>query len=85
MAKKTDNQHCLFCGRSNAEVPFLLQGMYGYICPDCIKLASEYLEEVEGGQKKGAPVPKLGKCPKPAEIKAYLDQESAGRGRVQSL
>ena len=85
MAKKTDNQHCLFCGRSNAEVPFLLQGMYGYICPDCIKLASEYLEEVEGGQKKGAPVPKLGKCPKPAEIKAYLDQYVIGQDRAKKV
>ena len=85
MAKKTDNQHCLFCGRSNAEVPFLLQGMYGYICPDCIKLASEYLEEVEGGKKKGAPVPKLGKCPKPAEIKAYLDQYVIGQDRAKKV
>ena len=85
MAKKTDNQHCLFCGRSNAEVPFLLQGMYGYIFPDCIKLASEYLEEVEGGQKKGAPVPKLGKCPKPAEIKAYLDQYVIGQDRAKKV
>lgn len=85
MAKKTDNQHCLFCGRSNAEVPFLLQGMYGYICPDCIKLASEYLEEVEGGQKKGAPAPKLGKCPKPAEIKAYLDQYVIGQDRAKKV
>ena len=85
MAKKTDNQHCLFCGRSNAEVPFLLQGMYGYICPDCIKLASEYLEEVDGGQKKGAPAPKLGKCPKPAEIKAYLDQYVIGQDRAKKV
>jgi ATP-dependent Clp protease ATP-binding subunit ClpX len=85
MAKKTDNQHCLFCGRSNAEVPFLLQGMYGYICPDCIKLASEYLEEVDGGKKKGAPAPKLGKCPRPAEIKAYLDQYVIGQDRAKKV
>jgi len=85
MAKKTDNQHCLFCGRSNAEVPFLLQGMYGYICPDCVKLAAEYMEEIEGGKKKGAPVPALGKCPKPSEIKAYLDQYVIGQDRAKKV
>jgi len=91
MAKKTDNRHCLFCGRSDAEVPFLLQGMDGYICPDCVKLASEYLEEVTGpaghdGKKKNVP-PDFDRasCPKPAEIKAYLDQYVIGQDRAKKV
>jgi len=85
MAKKTDNQHCLFCGRSNAEVPFLLQGMYGYICPDCVKLAAEYMEEIEGGKRPKGAAPEMGKCPKPAEIKAYLDQYVIGQDRAKKV
>ena len=86
MAKKTNDQHCLFCGRSSAEVPFLLQGLNGYICSDCVKLAAEYMEEIEGGKKAGkAAAPKLGKCPKPAEIKAYLDEYVIGQDRAKKV
>ena len=94
MAKKTDNRHCLFCGRSDAEVPFLLQGMDGYICPDCVKLASEYLDEMAGqaghdGKKKGKkdvmPDFDRASCPKPAEIKEYLDQYVIGQDRAKKV
>ena len=43
----------MFCGRADAEVPFLLQGMDGYICSDCVRLAAEYLEEIEGKKMAG--------------------------------
>ena len=87
MAKKTQGHHCVFCGRSDAEVPFLLQGMDGYICSDCVKLAAEYVAEIEGkGKGKTAgPAPKLGKCPKPAEIKSYLDQYVIGQDRAKKV
>ncbi len=75
----------MFCGRSDAEVPFLLQGMDGYICSDCVRLAGEYLQELEGGQKKGAQATKLGKCPKPQEIKDYLDQYVIGQDRAKKV
>ena len=85
MAKKPQDGHCLFCGRSSAEVPFLLQGLNGYICSDCVKLAAEYMEEIEGGQKAKVPSPKLGQCPKPAEIKEYLDQYVIGQDRAKKV
>ena len=72
----------MFCGRSDAEVPFLLQGMDGYICSDCVRLAGEYLQELEGGQKKSL---QLGKCPKPQEIKDYLDQYVIGQDRAKKV
>ena len=85
MPKKGQN-HCMFCGRSDAEVPFLLQGLHGYICSDCAKLAAQYVEELEGeGKKGGAPVQSLGKAPKPAEIKAYLDQYVIGQDRAKKV
>ena len=75
----------MFCGRADAEVPFLLQGMDGYICSDCVKLAAEYLEEMESGHRPSASAPKLGKCPKPAEIKSYLDQYVIGQDRAKKV
>ncbi|MEE3375620.1 MAG: ATP-dependent Clp protease ATP-binding subunit ClpX, partial [Candidatus Cryptobacteroides sp.] len=64
----------------------MLQGMDGFICSDCAKLAAQYVEELEGGQKKAAgPAPKLGKAPKPQEIKAYLDQYVIGQDRAKKV
>ena len=84
MAKK-GKDHCMFCGRSDAEVPFLLQGMDGFICSDCAKMAAAYVAEIEGtGEKKG-PAPKLGKAPKPQEIKDYLDQYVIGQDRAKKV
>ena len=87
MTKKTKHNHCLFCGRSDDEVSLLLQGMDGFICSDCAKLAAQYVEELEGTRKpsSGAPVPKLGKAPKPKEIKDYLDQYVIGQDRAKKV
>ncbi|MBQ9702653.1 MAG: ATP-dependent Clp protease ATP-binding subunit ClpX [Bacteroidales bacterium] len=86
MPKKIQDQHCVFCGRSGAEVPFLLQGLNGYICSDCVRLAAEYLDEVEGGNaRKGKAAPKLGPAPKPQEIKDYLDQYVIGQDRAKKV
>ena len=84
MAKKGHQEHCVFCGRPDSEVPFLLQGLSGYICSDCAKLAAQYVEELEGHQRKSAPA-QLGKAPKPEEIKAYLDQYVIGQDRAKKV
>ena len=76
----------MFCGRSEAEVPFMLKGLEGYICSDCAKLAAQYVSELEGEPAhKGGPAPKLGKAPKPTEIKAYLDQYVIGQDRAKKV
>jgi ATP-dependent Clp protease ATP-binding subunit ClpX len=75
----------MFCGRTDAEVPFLLKGLEGYICSDCAKLAAQYVEELEQGNKKPGVAPALGKAPKPAEIKAYLDQYVIGQDRAKKV
>ena len=84
MPKKGQN-HCMFCGRTDAEVPFLLKGLEGYICSDCARLAAQYVEELEQGNKKPGVAPALGKAPKPAEIKAYLDQYVIGQDRAKKV
>ena len=54
MAKKSrskssndmDMRYCMFCGRSEKEVPFLLQGMDACICSDCVSMAQGYINEI---------------------------------------
>jgi len=85
----------MFCGRSDAEVPFLLQGMEGFICSDCAKLAAQYVDELEGKgraghaghDRKGSDVmPGSDRASvKPAEIKAYLDQYVIGQDRAKKV
>ena len=72
MAGKKTHNHCMFCGRPDSEVPFLLQGVDGYICSDCATLAADYVKEIEGSQARKAASASIGKCPKPQEIKEYL-------------
>ena len=77
----------MFCGRKDSEVPFLMQGLHGHICPDCARLAAQYADEVEGAVKgKGAgKAPVMGKAPRPQEIKDYLDQYVIGQDRAKKV
>ena len=60
----------------------MLKGINGYICSDCVKMASDYLKEFE--PSKGV-TPGLGKAPKPAQIKEYLDQYVIGQDRAKKV
>ena len=85
MAGKKTHNHCMFCGRQDSEVPFLLQGVDGYICSDCATLAADYVKEIEGSRASRAASASLGKCPKPQEIKEYLDQYVIGQDRAKKV
>ena len=87
MAKRENHQNrCVLCGRTDAEVPFMLQGIDGYICSDCAKMAAEYVAELEKRPAKGeTSVGSLDKAPKPKEIKAYLDQYVIGQDRAKTV
>ena len=77
---KKQKRQCDFCGRPESEVGLLIQGVNGAICNDCIRMASEILDGVPGkGAKRNAPTKELKKLPKPAEIKAHLDQYVIGQ------
>ena len=84
MAGKKPHNHCMFCGRPDSEVPFLLQGVDGYICSDCATLAADYVKEIEGSQSRKS-APSMGKAPKPQEIKEYLDQYVIGQDRAKKV
>ena len=87
MAKRENHQNrCVLCGRTDAEVPFMLQGIDGYICSDCAKMAADYVAELEKRPAKGeTSVGSLEKAPKPKEIKAYLDQYVIGQDRAKTV
>ena len=83
---KGGGDRCVFCGRSNREVPYLMQGLHGHICPDCARLAAQYADEVDGKTNSNSKAPVvMGKAPKPQEIKDYLDQYVIGQDRAKKV
>lgn len=78
-----DSRYCMFCGRSENEVPLLLQGLDSCICSDCIKLCSEYVGSMQQASHKSHG--KVDKIMKPKEIHAYLDQYVIGQDRAKKL
>jgi ATP-dependent Clp protease ATP-binding subunit ClpX len=88
MASSKNNKterHCCFCGRGESEVNLLLSGMDGYICDDCVRMAGEYLGELEHAREKEAPAIKVGELQKPKAIKEFLDQYVIGQDRAKKL
>ena len=76
----------MFCGRSEREVPFLLQGLDGFICSDCVELAHDYLKDTLGTvSKDGKPLGRLEALKKPVEIKAFLDEYVIGQDRAKKM
>lgn len=85
MAEKRTTHHCMFCGRAEKEVPYLLQGIDGYICSDCVELAHDYLRDAFGAEKKAAKLGRIDDVKKPKDIKAYLDQYVIGQDRAKRM
>ena len=79
---------CSFCGRSETEVELLIPAALGgaAICGDCVMTCANFLEEMnpeEVPTTRSTPADKLelsiDTLPKPAEIKAVLDQYVIGQ------
>ncbi|NNE43740.1 MAG: ATP-dependent Clp protease ATP-binding subunit ClpX [Gemmatimonadetes bacterium] len=82
MKKGMDSPHaikCSFCGRGQDEVTKLVSGPSVYICNECIKLCNDILEEEMGRETTAVAVD----LPKPAEIKATLDEYVIGQDRAK--
>ncbi|MFO7300662.1 MAG: ClpX C4-type zinc finger protein, partial [Actinomycetes bacterium] len=67
---------CSFCGKSQKQVKRLIAGPAVYICDECIELCNEIMEEEERTASEEVLFTEL---PKPAEIKAYLDDYVVGQ------
>ncbi len=77
MARATNLTMCSFCGKSHSEVRKLIAGPGVYICDSCVTLCKSILDKElkEESKKKGGTV----RVPKPAEIRAELDQFVIGQ------
>ena len=76
----------MFCGRPENEVPFMLSGLDGsYICSDYVKMAADYLKEIEVQKAEEESSARIEKLQKPKEIKAFLDQYVIGQDRAKKL
>ncbi len=76
------NLNCSFCGKSQREVKKLIAGPTVYICDECIGLCNDIIaEEVEREEQLRGTSP----IPKPAEIKAILDEYVVGQERAKKI
>ena len=66
---------CSFCGRPEEEVPFMLYGLDGNICSDCVERGREIIREAAVSRS----AVELDNVPKPKEIKEYLDNYVIGQ------
>ncbi len=84
--KKTSSpRHCMFCGRPEQEVPYLLQGIDGFICSDCVELAHDYIHDTLQAPKAQGEAGRIDDAQKPADIKAFLDQYVIGQDRAKKM
>jgi ATP-dependent Clp protease ATP-binding subunit ClpX len=76
------NLRCSFCGKSQKEVKKLIAGPTVYICDECIGLCNDIIaEEVEKDEPYTGATP----IPKPADIKATLDEYVVGQHRAKKV
>lgn len=78
MASPTKLTMCSFCGKSHAEVKKLIAGPGVYICDNCINICKSVLEKELNTDTESAPAGNLN-VPKPAAIKAHLDENCIGQ------
>lgn len=74
----------MFCGRSENEVPLLLQGLDGCICSDCLKLGNEYCQELSAKHNPAEKLEEI-KLLTPKQIHEHLDQYVIGQDRAKKL
>lgn len=80
MAKKNNEMHCSFCGRSASEVELLMPGMEGCICSDCAEHANELAQEyLNKASESTVGDIELDELPKPKDIMSYLNQYVIGQ------
>ena len=79
--------HCSFCGKSEAEVGKLIQGLEdAWICDSCILTGAQILSEqgadADGSSPRSAAPNRV---PSPREIVSYLDQYVIGQERAKKV
>ncbi|ADR36713.1 ATP-dependent Clp protease ATP-binding subunit ClpX [Oceanithermus profundus] len=79
---KTPDPACSFCGKTAREGARLFEAPVAdvYICSDCIELAHEMI-----AAQRPAAAPGLDELPRPAEIKAFLDDYVIGQEEAKKV
>ena len=88
MARKNDIARCSFCGNPQSYGRTLIQGNGAYICEDCVRTCMDMFlqDEEETRQEKSAQASlEFQNLPKPAQIKARLDQYVIGQERAKRV
>ena len=90
MANKSDenkNIRCSFCGKPQSQANRLIAGNGSYICDECVRLCMDILGEEYGEQMLSQEMLEDGmdfsSLPKPAEIRAVLDEYIVGQERAK--
>lgn len=85
MSDKKQKAHCIFCGRDENQVDYLIQSQSGSlgVCSDCAELLGKMLQE----EKSKPEVKTLDnyELKTPSRIKAYLDQYVIGQDRAKKV
>ena len=84
----TKKNRCDFCGRQEGENGiYLLQGLHGFICNECVLQAKEIVDQMVASKQKDDDKEKgkNKKLPKPKEIKAFLDQYVIGQDAAKRI
>ncbi len=76
----SDQVYCSFCGKSQNEVRKLIAGPDANICDECIDLCLDIIRDPEIEEGEGEL-----KIPKPAQIKAELDQYIIGQDYAKKI
>jgi len=83
MARANNLTMCSFCGKTHAEVRKLIAGPGVYICDSCITVCKGILDkEFKEDNKKAKTAIRV---PKPADIKANLDQHVIGQDHAKKV
>lgn len=86
MAKsKHSDRICSFCGRQIPEDQFLIAGLSGLICGDCVRAIEGIMRNVEQANEKKALSSLKVNLLKPHEIKARLDDYIIGQDEAKKV
>ncbi|MCL1829475.1 MAG: ATP-dependent Clp protease ATP-binding subunit ClpX [Oscillospiraceae bacterium] len=89
MVKNDDKKQvrCSFCGKLKSEVLRMIAGNGSYICDECVRLCMSIVDDscigAESGPVARKKTAKARELPKPADIKAVLDEYIVGQERAK--